>query len=53
MLMQQYEQPTITEASASVGGFAQLDPQFGMRQPARPVADHLAVGADDRTSPPF
>jgi len=48
MLTQQNEQPAIAEAPAGVGEFAQLDPQFGIGRPARLVADHLAVGADDR-----
>ena len=32
---------------------AQPRPQFGFRRPTGPVADHLAMGADDRTGPPL
>ena len=53
MLTEQHEQPAIAKAAAGVGEFAQLDAQFGIRRPARLVADHLAVGADDRAGPPF
>jgi hypothetical protein len=53
MLAQQDEQPAIAKAPASIRKLAQLDAQFGIRRPARPIADHLAVGADDRAGPPL
>jgi len=53
MLTQQHEQPAITEASAGIGKLAQSDAQLGVRRSAGPVADHVAIGADDAAGPPF
>ena len=52
-LPQQHEQPAVTEPPASIGKLAQLAAQFCVRRPARLVADHLAVSADDAAGPPL
>jgi hypothetical protein len=41
----------VTEPPAAIGKLAQLAAQFGVRRPARPVADHLAASADDAAGP--
>jgi hypothetical protein len=46
-------QPPVAEAPAFVGQIAQSRPQFGFRRPTGPIADHLAIGADDETGPPL
>ena len=50
---QQDEQPAIAEPAALIGQLAQPGAQLRVRRPARAVADHLPIRADDRTGPPL
>ena len=52
-MSEQDEQPPVTEAPALVGQLTQPAAQRRLGGPPRPVADHLAIGADDRTGPPL
>lgn len=50
---EQDEQPPIAEAPALIGEVAQPATQLRLRRSPRPIADHLAVGADDGAGPPL
>jgi hypothetical protein len=53
LLTQQDEQSSIAEPPALVGKITPPHPQLGLLGPPRPVADHLAIGADEGAGPPF